>query len=369
MPEIQSVEKRQTAIVTMFEGARASLAQYLGSPKAMSAWAETALTTLRGDIIAKSAPQSVMAAVYKAARLNLPIDGVHFSLMPFWSKRLNAYEIVGAPGYQGYITLYQRHANVTHVHARAVFEGERFELEEGTNERLLHIPNPKVSHTDHEKVVLTYCVGHLRGGGKVWCYVERDRLDKIRERGLAKANGKPSTYDGGESCIEMWKKAAIIRLRKGLSLTDSVAKELAEEEKLEDMEPEEREVETVASRPITTIAALKDSLAPLEPETGAQEAPGSPQPQEAPKVVHGVRITLGVPWEAYMAQPMDRIAKGSPLDGKTPAWLVENSGPDQLMEIKRLVGLGKGQDAPHPTMQKCALVLAQIEPEIHEEAL
>jgi phage RecT family recombinase len=252
MPEMKSPEKQTTALAVAFKQDErfnpTALAALMGSKLDADSWIQAALSTMKNPTIAKSIPDTLFAALYKAASLRLPVDGVHFALMPFWNKSKNGYEIAGAVGYPGWVSLYVRHANATHVQTGVIFEGEDYEYEEGLQQRFRHVPDPKGDHTRGDQVLATYAIVHLKGGNKHLCIVWRDVLEEIRTKALARAGGKASTYDGGTTLIEMWRKAAIIRARKGLAITDSgVAAALADEERREIEDPRDTEYEVVAS--------------------------------------------------------------------------------------------------------------------------
>lgn len=367
MAQIQSQQQQTTALAAAFNQDERfnpkNLAELMGSRISADSWIQAALAAFKTPGVLACQPMSVLGTVYKAARLRLPIDGVHFSLIPFKDK------CEGVVGYPGWVALYVRHAGATHVQTGVIFEGERYEYEEGLNQRLVHAPDHRGNHTDPEKVVAVYAVVHLRGGQKHLCVVWRDVLDRIREVALAKAGGKQSTYDGGITLIEMWRKAAIIRARKGLAITDAgIMDALAEAERDEVLDPREAEVEAVQATPIRTPTDLSTRLGERQ---AAREVTPEPQGNPTLRVVHGVLIALQTPIDSWSRMS---IKSGDPLlNGKLWSDLVETADGPTVAALKSVVVAGASLQAATPgrpineAYQRAALVLQMREPPVEAE--
>ena len=325
MPEMKPATETRQALVVAFEQERARLANLLQSEEAMRAWGETALAAFKNPTVARSTPESVMAAVYKAARMRLPIDGVHFSLVPFFSKKLNAYEVVGIVGYQGWVSMYTRHAGVTHVRAKLAFEGEKFDVYEGSKPRIEHAPSRQVNHVDPTKIVAAYAVAHLKGGGETFVVMWRDELETLMNRCLAKAGDRPTPWKTDPA--EMMRKSPIIRLRKGLTLTEDVAKMLAEEEREELVTTIDTTGETV--REVRTeedlIAARSGPLSaeaePVTEERVAAQPADSETLRAVVRDVKGIPVHLEETWQELADKPIG--GHDDVLAGMTPAEVVE----------------------------------------------
>jgi recombination protein RecT len=300
--QIQSNDQKQTALTVAFDREKAALMESLPGAMDRERWATVALSMLKNPGLSRCTPESVLAAVYKNARVGLPLDGVHASLVPFGQ------ECTHIIGYPGWVSLYSRHAGVTHVRAKVVFDGDRFEVEEGLEPKIVHVPDPKGNHTDPNKVLAAYAVAHLRKGAPTFVVMWKDELESLQTRCLKKTNGKgPWATDP----IEMMRKSPIIRLRKGLTLTEDMQAILAEAER-EELVVDVAGETVGAQKPLRTADDLKEALAPVESE---------PEPA---LIEQGVRFAKGIPisvdWDAVKSVPFG--GNNAFLSKMTPADLV-----------------------------------------------
>jgi recombination protein RecT len=117
-------------------------------------------------------------------------------LVPFKSKggSLVATLIIG---YRGYITLAKNSGEVTKVSAHAVYANDRFEVEYGTDEKLLHVP----SEGDRGDFKGAYCVFFYKDGTTSFEYMGRKTIDAHRSRSKAADSG-PWVTDFEEMAVK-----------------------------------------------------------------------------------------------------------------------------------------------------------------------
>lgn len=110
-------------------------------------------------------PASVFAAVIQASQAGLEPGalGGEAHLIPRWSERENRYTCTLLVGWRGYLKLARQSGQVTDIAARVVYAGDAFDLELGTDERLVHRP---ALGADRGEPVAVYCVASLTGGAK-----------------------------------------------------------------------------------------------------------------------------------------------------------------------------------------------------------
>lgn len=324
-------------------------------------WGQFVLAALKSPQLQRCTQESVIAALYRNARVGLPLDGVHASLVPFGQECTH---IIGFPGY---VSLYKKHAGVSHVAAKVVFEDDRFEVTEGTEPLIVHVPNPKGNHTDPEKVIAAYAIAYLKNPDTHAVVMWEDELRALRKRCLERSRGKgPWMTDP----IEMFRKSPIIRLRKGLNMNEELQAAIAFEERDELIETES---ETVASQPLGASAfeqaragqqpaavepvVVHESMAPLAPE----------------RWLGGIRIDLIEPFDVWADE---KIGGKHPVLSKL-TWrqlsIDQTAGLDDMM--RPLLDAGsRTQDKDgksHPMTQKLAIVgemrIASQEPPKVEE--
>src|SRR5690606_24440421 len=102
-----------------------------------------ALTEIRRNpMLAKCEAVSILGSVIQAAQVGLEIGSVlgHAYLVPYWNNNKKYFEAQFIPGYRGFMELARRSGAVKKMTSRAVYSKEKFEVEYGFEERLIHIP-------------------------------------------------------------------------------------------------------------------------------------------------------------------------------------------------------------------------------------
>lgn len=144
--------------------------------------------------------ESLLGAIIQAAQLGLE-PGVlgECWIIPYGK------EAVFVPGYRGMAQLAWRSDQIASVAARAVFEGDVFSYDYGSD-LLTHKPG---GDTDPAKLTHAYAIVHIKGGGRIWDVMTRAEIEKVRQRSPSGGEG-PWVTD----YAEMAKKTPFRRLMK-----------------------------------------------------------------------------------------------------------------------------------------------------------
>lgn len=158
--------------------------------------------------IALCDPITVIQCIVDASSLGLeidsPIGGAH--LVPFKKTCTLILD------YRGLVRLALRSGFVDKIISRAVYDGEPFEILQGTTEQLRHIPS--VDGPGDNDIVGFYALATLANGQVVHEYMALSEVDAIKERSRAGRDG-PWVTD----FAAMGKKTVFKRLVKWLDLS------------------------------------------------------------------------------------------------------------------------------------------------------
>lgn len=154
----------------------------IASPRGVEAaqLVRDALTLLRQTPgLAECAPQSVLGGLMTMAQLGLR-PGVlgHGWLIPFRNRRSNRMEATLVIGYQGLVELAHRSGRIAKITARTVHEHDHFDLEYGTDERLVHRP----SAGQRGKPVGYYATVKIKGGDTAFYFMSHAEMELYRDQ-------------------------------------------------------------------------------------------------------------------------------------------------------------------------------------------
>jgi len=237
------------------------------------------LAVARDPQLQTCTPLSLFTAVINAAELGLdftPTRG-HAYLIKYGASA------VMMPGYRGMIDLAKRTGDVARIEAHLVYEKDKFELQYGTDSRLIHVP---LLTGERGRLVGVYGVAFFKDGGKQFEFMTTQQVDAIRTRSKAARSGPWVTdYE------EMARKTVVRRLFKYLpSSSDLLDKALEADNRaiglpeieidpMEDGEKTSRLAERLSAQD-TADATYQD--VPTQPETTpAQETRDEPEPAPA----------------------------------------------------------------------------------------
>lgn len=171
--------------------------------------------------LAKCDPASLFLSSVRAFSLGLEPNGAlnEGYLVPFWNTKKGRNEAQFMPSYRGLQNLARRSGEISNIYARAVYENDVFDVDEGTERKITHKPDYT---KDRGKAVCYYAVFTLKSGEFDFEVMSKGEIDAIRARSKSADSGPWVTdYE------EMAKKTVIKRLLKrapmSIELADAVA--------------------------------------------------------------------------------------------------------------------------------------------------
>ncbi len=144
-------------------------------------------------------PMSFIGAVIQCAQLGLEPGNAlgHVYILPFDKRKKinNVWQTVSVEaqviiGYRGMIDLARRSGQVVSLDARAVYEGDAFDVVLGLDAKIEHKPdwqNP--NRADPDKLTFVYAIAKLKDGGYQFEVMSRAEVDAIRKRSKAASDG------------------------------------------------------------------------------------------------------------------------------------------------------------------------------------
>lgn len=236
-------------------------------------------------------PQSVLQAIMQAAQLGLEVNGPlgHAYLVPY----ANICQLI--PGYRGLIYLAKRSGAIAAGEARLVYEGETFDVEYGTDPKIVHRPRWDIERID-DAIVAAYFVARLPDGTRQFEVMSRAEIERIRQRSRAKDEGPWKTDFG-----EMARKTPTRRGLKYLPISNpeegrKLAMALELDNRFEsgemsgvlpELDSEESINAAVRERTRDRIATLRERIGAtgrdVTPQTTGRDAGPEPEPEPDPE--------------------------------------------------------------------------------------
>ena len=153
-------------------------------------------------------PRSIVLAAAQAAALGLEPNsplGLAY-LVPF--KKQAQF----IPGYKGLIRLAYNSGEINWIQARVIYERDTYELDYGTDQRLVHRP---FLGGDAGPIVGVYSVVEMKGGAKLFEFMTLAEVEAIRRRSQSADSGPWRT-----DFSEMARKTVLRRHTKSLPLSE-----------------------------------------------------------------------------------------------------------------------------------------------------
>lgn len=150
-------------------------------------------------------PSSVVSSLTQAAQLGFTdVSGTlgQAYLVPYGN---NCQLIIG---YRGMLDLARRSGEIESVTARAVFQGDHFEIEYGDNERFAH--RPAAEDESPDKLLGAYVIAKFKGGGIHRTFMSRKQIEAVMMKSQSRGQHGPWK----DHFIEMALKTVIRRAFK-----------------------------------------------------------------------------------------------------------------------------------------------------------
>lgn len=222
-------------------------------------------------------PLSILKCVMEASQLGLLLNKHlgHGYLVPYRNGKLtqkfgiDMYNAEFLIGYRGYVHLVKESDPTVHrVYARIVYQGEPFEITEGTKHELHHTPS--LTFRDLKEYIGAYAV-ILFNNGTVsdFEWMPRGEIEKVKKHAKAKGG---AVWDSWEE--EQIKKTVIRRLCKRQELSPEITEATVRDESRE----LGYEGERPAARTVTMPRRMSDPI-PTE-STEQEQSSGEPLNQQ-----------------------------------------------------------------------------------------
>ena len=145
--------------------------------------------------LAECTPASILACLMKCSANGLEpsnVDGMGRAyIVPYNNKKTGRMEATFILGYKGIIELAHRSGKLLNIHAQAVYKGDTFDpWEDESGQHFSYRPNlaGDVEHAP-ENLTFVYVTATLKDGGRVFEYMSKAEVDKIRKRSRASNSG------------------------------------------------------------------------------------------------------------------------------------------------------------------------------------
>ena len=217
----------------------------------------TLVAASRQPDLLRCSQTSILRALMDAATMGIMPGGTmgRGYLVPRKNKVNGALEACFDPGYRGLIDIARRSGKVKKLDAKAVWAGDHFEYEEGTNQRVHHVPNLEAG--ERGEVVAAYAIAKLEDGEPQIEVLTRADIDKIRNSSAAKNAGAWTGW-----FEEMARKSAVRRLCKYLPYDPVLerAMELADAADVGPSTASITDVRQIAARSSSSLNDLEEQL-------------------------------------------------------------------------------------------------------------
>lgn len=190
---------------------------FFSNAKKLSHFCRTAyVEILKEPKILNCTPQSFEIALEQAASLRLEIGGglQQCWLIPFWSKKENAYICQLIKGYRAWILLVLRNSGglVSYMNAEVVREKDDFKYQKGTDAFIHHIPSEEDS-----PLWKVYSIATMRDGAKFPRIFSKKQV--MAAKAVSIGASSPSSPWNGPFEQEQWQKTAILNHAKFLPIS------------------------------------------------------------------------------------------------------------------------------------------------------
>ena len=218
-----AVATKPVTFVSVLEQSRDQIAKALPAVITSERFMRVVLTEWRKSKDLQACdPMSLVGAVMQAAQLGLEFGSTlgHAYLVPY------AGFATMQVGYRGLMHLARRGGEIKRFEARAVYEGDLFEYEYGTNPHIKHVPSGKSG----QKLVFVYAVATFADGENQFDVMSIEEVEEVRKKYSKNSKTWQNSYD------EMAKKTVVKRLVKMLPMSTELQKALDYDNRTIDIE-------------------------------------------------------------------------------------------------------------------------------------
>lgn len=237
------------------EGAKKQFAMVLPRHLTPERFVRIAITALtKTPALAKCTPASLASCLIDLSQLGLEPDGRKAHLIPYGDKCTLIVD------YKGLVDLVRRSGEVSYIHADVICEKDKFDVNYGTDAKLVHNPSLK----ERGKIKGAYSFVRFKDGAEDFTVMSIDEIEAIRKRSKA-GNSGPWVTDFNE----MAKKTVFRRHSKWLPISSEKFQEALEKDMDVPIDITSTKAEIPMPKEINTTATV-EAPAPDNREPGAE---------------------------------------------------------------------------------------------------
>lgn len=246
--------------------------------------------------VEKTDMESLRIAIVEAGQMGLIPDGRRGALVKYGR------EVQFQPMVWGIVELMIR-AGVKKVESRVVYANDRYEIEYGTNPRIVHVP----ARENRGAPIAAYAVVWLPAGDTQFEPMTKEEIYVIRARSKSfqKKQGPWMTDE-----LEMWRKTVVKRLGKYVPQTDELTLAIQRDDEIEYVDATVEDDRQALNRPTTSrtdeIAAELGLPAPSGNGATEKESPAADGSEDATSGGTDDAVQAGEIDEAT-AEQLDRL--------------------------------------------------------------
>lgn len=316
----------------------------------------------RNPDLLQCSPESLLRAIMECAEMGLEPTGASGGawLVPFFNKKTGRKEATCIPDWRGYIKLALQSGKILGVEARVAYKNDTlFEIEEGLHPDIRH--KPLTDGSDRGPMVAVYCVATLKGGLKIFEWMSKSQVDRIRNMSPgAKADAWTNHYEEQarktvvRRAQKYWPKSKRLEVAAALdaALDDGAPGMVIDSTAMEAFLPDD----IVAPPPPAELPAdaATTTVAPLSVQAGLAPAQTAPPPGEAS------------PASSPGAAEANPVAEAVPAN--SPRLPIEDAPADALdVEVATIRKLIAGAQTKKEATNACAARIMALPPDLKQQ--
>ena len=182
------------------------------SPESLIRFTLRDMSDARGQKLRECTQESIYLGLLACAVTGLEpgaLKGEAY-LVPYRDNKRGVTEATFMPGYRGIIKQARQSREVTAIWSNVVYDGDEFEVDLGSANRIVHKPS-LTARAANPEIIAAYAIARMAAGQDEIEVMDRQDLDAIRKAG----NDSPAWQSWPD---QMYRKAPIRRLGKRLPL-------------------------------------------------------------------------------------------------------------------------------------------------------
>ena len=171
--------------------------------------------------------ESLLVAVVNIAQVGLTLNPIakEAYLIPRYNGKIKKFEAHLEPSYIGLIKLITDAGSITSIQTNLVYDNDEFQIIHGLTTDFRHVP---ILKGERGSIVGVYSVASVKSGEKVFEYMNREEVEKIRDYSDSWRAYTDPEKEKVTTCIwkdsegEMYRKTVVKRIQKYLPRTNQM---------------------------------------------------------------------------------------------------------------------------------------------------